>query len=114
MGLYTVFRHRQYVGMIFPAFTPIRDSLDIYYWCFFLIIYTLIIFLFFSKKKAQQMDKESRYNEPSHEIVINGEFIPGRKKFVEACDEPGILNRSSVVYVLRNVFKGKNLFFLYF
>uniref|UniRef100_A0A914PXM4 Uncharacterized protein n=1 Tax=Panagrolaimus davidi TaxID=227884 RepID=A0A914PXM4_9BILA len=31
MSMYSVFRHRQYIAMVFPAFVPIRNHLDVRY-----------------------------------------------------------------------------------
>uniref|UniRef100_A0AC34GFM8 Protein kinase domain-containing protein n=1 Tax=Panagrolaimus sp. ES5 TaxID=591445 RepID=A0AC34GFM8_9BILA len=89
MSMYTVFRHRQYVAMVFPAFLPIRNHLDVRYR--------------FKNEGGKPGTGEARFNE-----VVFDTDTPFTRTWREEnyLKTIGLFDRDAVSHVIKRVAKG--------
>ena len=93
MSMYAAFRHRQYIAMVFPAFVPIRNHLDVRYQ--------------FKNNNGEAGSGEARLHASEERFTnmvqpwMEGNYL----------EEPGLFTRDAVAYVLKKVTKGMDFNF---
>ena len=104
MSLFLPFRHRQYVGLLQPAFTTLRDRLDLLH-RLLILVYWRIKNQFLSYKKSGGHTNVI-FREPGMSKEMAATFSSARA--AKHLKQPGLFGPNAVVYVLREVIAGKN------